>query len=269
MDTNTVLDPRSLAACPLFEIYRPWLAELGPALPTLENLNQLRQGRCPGLSTASGQPLRFVAPLAGREPDVGYEARIHAHGQVETRPDNWHDFFNALVWLAFPHTKAAISQRHAQELARLGDPSVPRGAVRDALTQFDECGIVVISPCGDLLHALSTHAWVTAFVQNRRQLVEETRFFLVGHGSLDALRTPYFGLCAKALYIQVEPAWLSLAESEQMNDADARIAHWIKTELQRPAQLRPLPLLGIPGVTPDNEDPSYYLDTRQFRPGRT
>jgi len=29
-----------------------------------------------------------------------------------------------------------------------------------------------------------------------------------------------------------------------------------------------LPLLGIPGVTPENADPAYYDDTWQFRPGR-
>ena len=28
-------------------------------------------------------------------------------------------------------------------------------------------------------------------------------------------------------------------------------------------------LLGIPGVTPENEDPAYYEDTYQFRPGRS
>jgi hypothetical protein len=36
----------------------------------------------------------------------------------------------------------------------------------------------------------------------------------------------------------------------------------------RPRDFQPLPLLGIPGVTPDSEDPAYYDDTWQFRPGR-
>ena len=35
-----------------------------------------------------------------------------------------------------------------------------------------------------------------------------------------------------------------------------------------PNDLQPLPLLGIPGVTPENADPAYYDDTWQFRPGR-
>jgi hypothetical protein len=32
--------------------------------------------------------------------------------------------------------------------------------------------------------------------------------------------------------------------------------------------LRPVPLLGIPGMTPDNECGEYYDDTWQFRSGR-
>ena len=31
---------------------------------------------------------------------------------------------------------------------------------------------------------------------------------------------------------------------------------------------RPLPLLGIPGATAENENPAYYDDVRQFRPAR-
>ena len=30
----------------------------------------------------------------------------------------------------------------------------------------------------------------------------------------------------------------------------------------------PLPVLGIPGWTADNDDECYYEDTQQFRPGR-
>ena len=36
----------------------------------------------------------------------------------------------------------------------------------------------------------------------------------------------------------------------------------------RPRDFAPLPLLGMPGATPDNEFPAYYDDTRQFRPLR-
>jgi hypothetical protein len=51
------------------------------------------------LRTASGRRLSFIAPQGD---GVDYEMRIWARGEVETRPANWHDFFNALVWLSFP-----------------------------------------------------------------------------------------------------------------------------------------------------------------------
>ena len=38
--------------------------------------------------------------------------------------------------------------------------------------------------------------------------------------------------------------------------------------LRHPRDLQPLPLLGIPGLTPESEDPAFYEDTWQFRPGR-
>ena len=38
--------------------------------------------------------------------------------------------------------------------------------------------------------------------------------------------------------------------------------------LATPAALHPLPMLGIPGVVPENENPAYYDDASQFRPGR-
>ena len=62
---------------------RPWLGER-----TLERLNGL-------VSTESGKPVRFVPP---RKKDTYYEIRVYETGEVETRPDNWHDYFNALAW---------------------------------------------------------------------------------------------------------------------------------------------------------------------------
>ena len=79
-------------------------------------------------------PIRFVPPPAD---GLGYEARIAMHGEGRNPPDNWHDWFNALVWLGFPRPKAALSARHAAELAAaspLAAPDCARGRVRDAMT---------------------------------------------------------------------------------------------------------------------------------------
>ncbi|MGZ8273487.1 MAG: DUF3025 domain-containing protein, partial [Burkholderiaceae bacterium] len=51
------------------------------------------------IRTTNGRPIRFAA--AGAAGDTAYEAHVARTGEVPTR-DNAHDFFNALVWLAFP-----------------------------------------------------------------------------------------------------------------------------------------------------------------------
>ena len=145
-----------------------------------------------------------------------------------------------------------------------------RGPRRDALTQFDECGILVVSADPEVSALLAAHAWEAAFWQRRARLLATTRFLVFGHGSWDQLRAPFFGLCAKAIHRVVDPAWLALSPADRQAEADA----WLAAHLADPAQpfgkasLVPLPLLGIPGLTPASECADYYRDTRQFRPRR-
>src|SRR5260221_13535379 len=105
-----------------------------------------------GIVTSRGQALRFVNPRGhtGRERRY-YELRIAQSGEVETRPQNWHDFFNALAWIAFPKAKAAINAQHAAILEERGDEEARRRSPeRDALTLFDEGGVIVASGSADL-----------------------------------------------------------------------------------------------------------------------
>ena len=41
-----------------------------------------------------------------------YEPRIYLRGEVQTRLENWHDFFQVLVWRAFPSTKIELNACH-------------------------------------------------------------------------------------------------------------------------------------------------------------
>src|SRR5438132_3342569 len=92
--------------------------------PLMPAIVKLPAGRWPGhdelcalaegLTTLRGKALRFVPP---REHDDRerryYEVRIAETGEVETRARNWHDLFNALVWVSFPAAKARINAQHA------------------------------------------------------------------------------------------------------------------------------------------------------------
>lgn len=247
-------------ANPLFSPLRPWLARL-PAHPDGAALQALLAEQ--PLYNAEGLPLRFVPP---RDDGLPYETRIAERGEVETRPDNWHDFFNALVWLAFPRAKAALSAAHARAQGPLG---APRGPARDALTQFDECGLLVISSRPDLLELLRDFQWRALFVERRAEVAAHMRFVLFGHASYEQMLAPFRGLTAKAALYAVSDDWLALPAEAQRAELDAHLAGAFAAGWPaRPHELQPVPLLGLPGATPDNETPAYYDDTWQFRPGR-
>ena len=250
----------STYASPLFAPLRRWLDQL-PATPDTAALNALVE-QFP-VHGENGQRIRFVPPQAD---GMVYENRIWETGEVETRPDNWHDFFNALVWLTFTQSKIAVSASHVQAMAPVGEA---RGTTRDALTHFDECGIVVLSSQPELLDLLRNFAWKKLFVEQRAEVKKAMRFIVFGHATYEQLLKPFRGLTAKAVLYDVNEDWLMLPFVEQIAAVDGRLAADLASgRYQRPRDFQPLPLLGIPGVTLENEDPTYYDDTWQFRPGR-
>ena len=237
----------------------------GGAAPTGDSLNAWAE--VSGTVSGSGAPLRFVVPGGS---GLSYEERVYWLGEVETRPGVWHDAFNAMVWLAFPRSKAALNARHHRAFAAAeGARQAGRGALRDSLTQFDECGAVVACSRLELWQALCQHRWQEVFWTRRAETQEHLRVFLFGHASYDMLRTPHLGLCAKSLLLHVEADWHGQSPAAQLADVDARLAQRFAGDFSpRPRDLQPLPLLGVPGATPDNECAEYYLDSRQFRPVR-
>jgi hypothetical protein len=258
----------SLAAFPLFAPLAPLLRRFpGDRLPPLELLNSLADMAVPPVLSGGLRPIRFVA--AGL--DVPYEPSIFQLGLVPTRVDNWHDFFNALIWLTFPQTKGALNACHlGADGATRGDGAGLRGRQRDAVTHFDECGVIVVCNDPRLLEMLRQHEWHCLFWRHRAQVGEAMRFYVFGHATYDLLRAPFVGLCAKAVFFEVSAAFLSLPLAGQMAELDRRLAErWSCGKWYLgPKDFSPLPLLGIPGVTPDSEVPEYYEDPRQFRPMR-
>lgn len=227
--------------------------------PSLARLN--------ALATQRGLPVRFVPPAAD---DLSYEERIFLAGAVATRDANAHDLFNALIWLAFPQTKAMLNRLHVQALREQG--SAMRGPLRDALTQFDECGVIVLGTNPELWSALCAHRWQEVFVIQRAEVERTMRFVVFGHASHEALLAPFPGLCGKALFLPVTEAMLIRIDHGDLLEADALLARRLASAdflTCTPRAWQPLPLLGIPGATVANEMPDYYADTRQFRLPRT
>jgi hypothetical protein len=203
--------------------------------------------------TATGRFVRFVDPDAAG--DVAYEAYIGRTGEVPTRA-NLHDFFNALVWLAFPHIKARLNALQSRAIAADG-VGTRRGPLRDAATLLDENGVLLLTRRADLVEALRQHAWHSLFVAERAAWIDDIRPIVFGHALMEKLTAPYKGITAHALPV-------ALSADAPLAEVDARVAAAIDATLS-PRRLLPLPVLGIPGWT-SNDDVAYYDDPAVFRP---
>ena len=96
------------------------------------------------------------------------------------------------------------------------------------------------------------------------------RFRVFGHAIHEKAVAPFRGITAKALIVPVAPADFSLPLEAELALLDGRVAeHFAQPDaLATTRSLSPLPVLGIPGWTPQNADATYYDDTEHFRPGR-
>lgn len=208
-----------------------------------------------GVCNAARAPIRFAtADAAG---GTAYEAHIARTGEVPTR-DNLHDFFNALVWLTLPRTKARLNFLQAEAIAAAG-VAAQRGPLRDAATLLDENGVLLVTERDDLIDALRRHDWHGLFVVNRAAWGSAVRPLVFGHALMEKLTVPYKGLTAHALPV-------SLPADAAPGAIDARVAESLDAALT-PGRLLPLPVLGIPGWA-DNGDAAYYDDSSVFRPPR-
>jgi hypothetical protein len=199
------------------------------------------------LKTESGKPLRFVPPGAR---DASYEARVFQTGEVATRPDHPHDWFNALVWLAFPRAKARINALHARELPR--DPRGRRGPLRDLLTVFDEGGAIVVCEDARLLDLLRAGAWKALFLGERERVLRGMKVTVFGHAVMEKALEPWPGITCKALVLA--------------GDLDRGVADWLAAQPAdaSPRVLMPIPVFGYPGWS-EGQDAAFYDDPRYFR----
>jgi hypothetical protein len=201
-------------------------------------------------------PVQFV-PQAELPEGQAYEGFIFAQQRVPTR-DNLHDFFNGCCWHRFPQTKLRLNQLQGEEIQRLGVQAT-RGPLRDALTLFDE-NVALLQAPDVLWHALEARDWQRLFV-TLRPLWQEVRWVVFGHALLEKLVQPYKSITAHVYRVAPEVAPGDRA-------LDAWLAATLTPEHLARKPYQPLPVMGIPGWSPANEDPSYYADREVFRPRR-
>jgi hypothetical protein len=257
---------RERLAGAIFAPIAPAIARL-PAerWPTLAEVNALAAG----IATERGKPLRFVRPREHTERERRYyEQRIADTGEVETRADNWHDLFNALVWITFPRAKARINAQHTAILEEGGEAeSRRRGPERDALTLFDEGGVIVASASPALLRLMVDFEWKALFWTRRAELQEKVRFFAFGHACYEQALAPYIGMVAKTVFVPVSELFFMLPPESQLDEADKLVAsHFAsRARFASPKSMAPMPVLGVPGWHFAQQDEAFYDDERHFR----
>ncbi len=246
--------PRFLAA---LEQYQDW--------PRPEQYDELAHQVPQGAHEAEAELPRFVpqdrkvVKQAG-----GYEQHVAKLRQVPTRKSNWHDFFNMAVWAHFPRLRWALNALHVDDQIGPKDPRNGRAPPQNLAATLDESGVLVLSTSPSLLEDLRELRFKRVFWERRAELLQSTRFWFVGHGTLESLLTPHPGLAAKGLLLEVSRLPASETDDEVRHAIDARAAAAVHGFRQRHHILDPVPILGIPGYW-DNERPEFYDDPQHFR----
>ena len=234
---------------------RPWLQpwrDPGEAIAqsVLGGINQPSALNEIGIS-----PVHFV-PQSDLPSGIAYESYIFNSNSCPTR-EGLHDFFNGLAWLRFPLTKRRLNQLHVAQIAQTGIQPM-RGPARDGLTVFDENAAFL--QCPDALwDALAVKDWSHLF-GTLRPLWAQSQLVLFGHALLEKLVYPRKPITAHVYRAQVA--------TNAIADLDAWMAADLSAERLASKPFAHLPVLGVPGWWPGNDDPVFYADASVFRAPR-
>ncbi len=193
-----------------------------------------------------------------------YEPRVYLKGELQTRTENWHDFFNAMVWLRFPDSKKTLNALHyTSSLKRTAGSN--RSTLENRITQFDECGAVIVSSDGHLLQLIQQHQWEELFLQHRDRLHVNLSCVVFGHAIFEKALNPYIGMTCHCLLIEDEKL-LKQIQSDQVGELDRYISTlWRDFSSHKPEKLAAFPLLGMPGLWPEQDESFYSSNKSYFR----
>jgi hypothetical protein len=260
-------DPAVTERSPMLEALRAQAVDLHrhDDWPNLESLQALVRSR--DVRTAAGAPLTLVSDAASE----AYEPRVRLRAEMHVRQRDWHDLFNVLVWLTYPLSKAALNDAQLAAMRRdeacADGARSPRGPARDALTLFDENGLIVLASNASLLDDIREFRWKRLFWERRQEVLAAMRFFVFGHALCEKALRPYVGMAAHALLFSVGEDELRQSLTNAIQTADRLVSAAIP-RLRTPRSLSPIPVLGIPGWWAANENPAFYENAHYFRTGR-
>ncbi len=226
--------------------------------PSHTQLNQSARQWCSHLCNAKGKEITFVPQdKRGRiSADEQYEPRIYLKAEVQTRQRNWHDYFNACCWCLYPKSKALLNALQYQDILNHGIGN--RSRQQNVLTQFDECGVVIVCQQPALITLLRQHQWQALLWQRRDAVLQHMQCYVFGHALFEKAMKPYLGLTAKAIILDMPK--LALPQLDAIIADYFRQKKWQANE----KPLQPFPLLGYPGWHPE-QSLNFYQNTTYFR----
>lgn len=253
---------------------RPWLAPFRPVALQILHASDWRlalnaEAAAIDLRNHRELPIRFV-PQQYLPSDVPYERFISETGCVPTR-ENLHDFFNALAWLIYPKIKIRLNALQSAELEKFTAPAtgnlsksgVDRGRLRDAATIFDENAALMMTSDAGLIDALRAHDWREVFIRRRSMFGPRCELRLFGHALIEKLVSPYKAITAHVRPLLVNAVFFEMPERDRRAWVNDTIAQQLTDGLTM-AGFTPLPVLGVPGWWPC-QDEAFYEDVAVFR----
>ncbi|MFT4732101.1 MAG: hypothetical protein ACI89W_001122 [Gammaproteobacteria bacterium] len=227
---------------------------------------------------------RFVCQDSMPSDSRYYEQIIFEEHIIPTRIGSWHDFFNGIIWLQYPKTKNYLNRLHISEINAHG--LNPRTQVRNHITHFDECGVVLFVHGSTLLARLhllfEMQEWNTLFCELKDEWNNSIFPVVFGHANLEMLLTPFIGLTGKVLLIQIDEkplvqAALQNRDKSIVNQAsissgslDTLLFEYIQSNktFNTSKPFYPLPLLGVPHWHYAEQGAAFYANKDYFMPRR-
>ena len=203
--SSPVWQPHFALSSPLFEPLRPFSDKFSSFVqwPQLADFQHLLDECETPITTLTGKRLKVVAQ-EGKPSNFEehYAPRIYMTGEIQTRLENWHDFFQYLTWIMFPKTKAVINSIHipyARARINQGGDLGARTPIENMLSLFDEGGAVIISSDLSLLQLIREFRWKDLFWQRRTELAAKFRCITFGHAMYEKALSPYIGMTANCI----------------------------------------------------------------------
>jgi len=238
------------------------------AWPSLENYNQLNSTN--PIINANEKPIKFVSQLNTSNTFAEqYEPMIFLNGEVQTRLESWHDFFQVLVWKTFPHLKSTINALHyssANSRYKNDSSNKSRSALENFLTLFDECGAIIVYSDEIIPTLLNEFNWKELFITHRQDFSEKVECIVFGHAMYEKAIQPYIGMTSHCLLVKQPESFFELSTEYKNKILDEILSKKLSSEKNWTTKsLQPLPILGVPEWHEENSNPNFYNNENYFR----